>query len=124
MNLRNKWLWCLLPALLWAVVGSAQAPDESTPADPDQDPPLAEGVGGDTTTARRLIESPLGIGDVTIDVLHAGVGGVTSGAVRPGDWAGFQLRVSDVAAKPRQLIIRLEILDADGDDVLWSTEVA
>lgn len=124
MNLRNKWLWCLLPALLWAVVGSAQAPDEPTTADPDQDPPLAEGVGGDTTTARRLLENPLGTGDVTIDVLHAGVGGGTSGAVRPGDWAGFQLRISDAATKPRQLIIRLVVMDADGDDVWWTTEVA
>lgn len=123
MNLRNKWLWCLLPALLWVAMASAQAPDESTPADPDQ-PPLAEGVGGDTTTGRRLLEGPLGTGDVTIDVLNAGLGGGTTGMVRPGDWAGFQIRVSDAFSKPRQLLVRLEITDADGDKVWWTTEVA
>ena len=50
-------------------------------------------------------------GSVELRVLQFGVGN----QARPGDWAGIQVAVLDRAARPRPLLVRLALPDADGD---------
>lgn len=61
------------------------------------------------------VSEKLAEGEVTITCPWFGVGGV----VRNGDWAGLRLGINDSAAKPREIIVRITIPDADGDRVLY-----
>lgn len=52
-------------------------------------------------------------GEVTIDVRQIGLR-----LTRPGEWAGFQLEITDSGAKARNVFVRLELPDPDGDRVI------
>lgn len=65
-------------------------------------PPTA--AFGQTTTVA-------GTGEVTLRVSQFGL----AGAARPGDWVGIELKVTDSAAQPRNVLLRIEIPDGDGD---------
>ncbi len=54
-------------------------------------------------------------GEVAIARDWVGAGGV----VRPGEWAGIQLRINDSNDKPREVVIRIPTVDPDGDKPLW-----
>lgn len=67
----------------------------------------ASGAGGVTASA------------VTIDVLTFGVGGV----VRPGEWAGIRLVLTDSGTRPRGVAVRFHLRDDDGDTLLAERRV-
>ena len=50
-------------------------------------------------------------GEIQIELEKFGVGNMA----RVGDWCGVRIRINDSATKQRELILRLECLDADGD---------
>ena len=50
-------------------------------------------------------------GPVTLELVSFGVGG----AGRPGSWAGVLVTVADASDTPRELVIRIDGFDADGD---------
>lgn len=52
-------------------------------------------------------------GEVTIDVRQIGLR-----VTRPGEWAGFQLEITDSGSKARNVFVRLELPDPDGDRVI------
>lgn len=83
----------------------------SVPVRAQDSPPPTAGVEvvGDLTAS-----------DLKLDVERFGVAGV----VRPGGWVGVRVVVQDSAAKPRELVIRLSIPDADGDEPLNQREIA
>lgn len=54
-------------------------------------------------------------GEVTITCPWFGVGGV----VRPGDWAGLRLAINDSGGKQREVLVRISMLDPDGDTILY-----
>jgi hypothetical protein len=54
-------------------------------------------------------------GEVAVKCQWFGVGG----SVRPGEWAGIQLTVTDSSDKPREVIVRIPMPDADGDKAAW-----
>ena len=58
-------------------------------------------------------------GEVQLDVDQFGVGGV----VRPGDWCGVRVRVTDTAPKQREIVIQVSVPDADSDHVLVQREI-
>lgn len=90
----------LLPAL-WA--GLAWAQDNPTGGVPGPDEP---GLVADAET---------GTGDVTLKVRRIGVGD----KVRPGDWAGYQLEITENSPKAREVWVQLEMADADGDTATY-----
>lgn len=53
------------------------------------------------------------VGEVTIDVRQIGLR-----LTRPGEWAGFQLEITDSGSKARNVFVRLELPDPDGDRVI------
>ncbi len=58
-------------------------------------------------------------GEIAISCPWFGVGG----SVRPGEWAGLQLRLNDSSDKPREVLIRILMNDADGDKIMWETAI-
>jgi hypothetical protein len=56
-----------------------------------------------------------GAGEVGVRVQWVGVGG----RVRPGDWAGIRLLLSDSGDRSREVLVRIGIPDADGDRVIY-----
>lgn len=52
-----------------------------------------------------------GGGEVELRIEQFGVGGV----VRRGDWAGLRVAYSDTGSQPRNIVLRVETRDADGD---------
>lgn len=58
---------------------------------------------------------PTNTGEVTLKVAQFGL----AGAARPGDWIGIELKVTDSAAQPRNVLLRIEIPDGDGDTALF-----
>ncbi|HVZ93853.1 MAG TPA: hypothetical protein VG797_05030 [Phycisphaerales bacterium] len=52
-------------------------------------------------------------GEVQLTVETLGVGGT----VRPGDWAGIRVAVNDSALQPRNIAVRIDFKDADGDTI-------
>ncbi len=57
--------------------------------------------------------------EVTLKVAKFGVGG----AARLGDWAGIQVNLLDHGSSPRDLILRVAITDADGDETQYDRVV-
>ncbi len=64
--------------------------------------------------------TPLSSGEVKIELESFGVGNVA----RCGDWCGIRLRVQDTGARSRELIVRINGLDFDGDTPLYQRETA
>jgi hypothetical protein len=61
-----------------------------------------------------------GTGEVTIQVSQIGLGN----APRAGEWVGIQMVLTDRAATPRDLAVRLALRDSDGDIPLYQRVVA
>jgi hypothetical protein len=61
-----------------------------------------------------------GSGEIAITAPWFGVGGV----VRPGDWTGIRLALTDVGDRQRDVIIRITMPDPDGDSILWERIVS
>ncbi|MBL9032296.1 MAG: hypothetical protein JNM80_11415 [Phycisphaerae bacterium] len=64
-------------------------------------------------SARGQDESSSDGGEVGIACPWFGVGG----AVRPGEWAGLRLAISDKSGSPREVLVRIVVPDPDGDRV-------
>ncbi|MGV6813675.1 MAG: hypothetical protein ACWA5W_01555 [Phycisphaerales bacterium] len=60
-------------------------------------------------------EAPANGYDVELSVANFGVGGLA----REGDWAGIQVQVLDHGSETRDLVLRMSIRDADGDDAQY-----
>jgi len=58
--------------------------------------------------------------EVVIQPVIQGVGG----RVRPGEWTAFAISVTDRAVKSRNILVRLETLDIDGDHSFWSRSIS
>jgi hypothetical protein len=58
-------------------------------------------------------------GEVTVACSNFGVGGV----VRPGEWAALRLIVKDSADRPRDVLLRITLTDADGDRPYYETRI-
>lgn len=61
-----------------------------------------------------------GLGEVAVSVDRWGVGG----AIRRGDYAGLRIALTDLGTRQRELLVRIEVPDADGDRVLYQASVA
>lgn len=93
--------WSVLSVVLvlgWAGVGLAQE-------DGGEDPAAALGVGQ---------------GEVAVSVIEFGLGNM----VRQGEWAGLRLAVTDRGVRQRELLVRFEVKDADGDTTLYERGLA
>lgn len=73
---------------------------------------LCVGVG-----AQEEVEPPVG---PSLELASAGVGGV----VRAGDWAGFQIEITDDADTQREVLLEVRGWDADGDTPLYQRAIA
>lgn len=62
----------------------------------------------------------VGQGEVAVQVVEFGLGDV----VRQGSWAGLRLAVTDRGVRQRELLVRFEIKDADGDTTLYERGLA
>ena len=62
----------------------------------------------------------VGQGEVAVQVVEFGLGDV----VRPGSWAGLRLAITDRGVRQRELLVRFEIKDADGDTTLYERGLA
>lgn len=58
---------------------------------------------------------PGGTGEITITARYFGVGGV----VRPGEWVGIRLQLTDIGDRQRDVLIRVMRPDPDGDRTLF-----
>lgn len=58
-------------------------------------------------------------GEIAISRTWFGVGG----SVRPGEWAGIQLKLNDSSDKPREVLVRILMNDSDGDKIMWETSL-
>ncbi|MCC5785839.1 MAG: hypothetical protein JJU33_03955 [Phycisphaerales bacterium] len=61
-----------------------------------------------------------GGGVVTLDLVEFGVGN----AFRPGGWVTLRLRVSDASPSPREIMLRANGFDPDGDTPVYETVIA
>ncbi len=61
-------------------------------------------------------------GEVIVELFDGEFG--VGGQVRPGDWAGIRLRITDSAAEPRELLLRVAGSDPDGDTPMFESVVA
>jgi len=97
-----------------APTGWAAAQDEPTePAQalgPGVAPGVAPGVGPGVVAG----------GEVRLVVEAFGVGGV----VRPGELVGVRLGLTDTADKPREVVVRMRLPDADGDTTVYQRAIA
>lgn len=75
--------------------------------------------GGQGAPAGQTGAGAAGGGGVAIEVETFGAGGV----VRPGDWAGVRLRLTDRGSQPRLVAVRLHLRDDDGDTQLAERRV-
>lgn len=71
-------------------------------------------------TADPMAALGVGQGEVALSVVEFGLGEV----VRPGSWAGLRLAVTDRGVRQRELLLRVEIKDADGDTTLFERGLA
>lgn len=85
----------------WAGSAAAQEDDEDS----------AGSSGGFSGTSRSSVQA----GDIKLAVRRIGVGD----RVRPGDWAGYQVEVTEESTKSRTVWIQLELPDADGDTATY-----
>lgn len=58
--------------------------------------------------------------EVVIEPKLQGVGG----RVRPGEWTAFAFSVTDRSTKSRNVVLRLDTLDIDGDHTFWSRAIS
>lgn len=79
--------------------------------------PIARGQDAD---ASANASTTVASGEVTVEVLQFGAGGV----VRLGDWIGVQLGITDRTNKVRGLIVRMSLPDADGDTAFMQVNLA
>lgn len=86
------------------LLGLAAGPSLAQSLDPD-DPAAALGVGQ---------------GEVAISSVEFGLGDV----VRPGSWAGLRLAITDRGVRQRELLVRIEVKDADGDTTWYERGLA
>ncbi len=63
---------------------------------------------------------PAAADEVILQVGHLGLGDMP----RVGDWAGIQLIITDRSAQVREIAVRFELPDADGDTALYQRVVA
>ncbi len=73
-----------------------------------------------TGPAQAQDERP--VGEVIVELFNGEFG--VGGQVRPGSWAGIRLRITDSAAQPRELLIRIAGDDPDGDTPMFESVVA
>ncbi len=59
-------------------------------------------------------------GEMSLEVLQVGFGG----RPRPGDWVSLQVRIQDHAEKVRNVMIRMDVPDADGDTAMMQRVIA
>ncbi|MEY3232230.1 MAG: hypothetical protein RL689_2319, partial [Planctomycetota bacterium] len=79
---------------------------------------LAMALAAAPTAARQTAAtSTRAAGEVLIEVDRFGAGN----QARPGDWCGLRLRLTDTASSQRELIVRVQTVDADGDQPLYQT---
>ncbi len=73
-------------------------------------------------SARAQGADPLGepgLGEIQIDVLQLGLGG----QLRPGSWAGVQVRLNDLGLEQRNVVLRVRATDPDGDQPLYDNVI-
>lgn len=80
----------------------------------------APAFGQDGAEADPAAALGVGQGEVAISAVEFGLGEV----VRPGSWAGIRLSVIDRGVRQRELLIRVEMKDADGDTTLFERGLA
>lgn len=85
------------------------------------------GVGVDARAQDVVTDGPdvsaapaVSTGEVKIEVERYGMGGM----VRRGEWAGFRLRLTDSLDKPRNVLVRLQGKDPDGDPAVYEETIA
>ncbi|MEZ6319118.1 MAG: hypothetical protein R3B49_10260 [Phycisphaerales bacterium] len=61
-----------------------------------------------------------GAGEVQVQVVQLGVGN----SPRPGTWTGVQIQLNDLGLEPRNVILRVQSRDPDGDRPLYDRVVA
>ncbi|MEM9082580.1 MAG: hypothetical protein AAGB34_03210 [Planctomycetota bacterium] len=71
-------------------------------------------VGEDLLAEPPQPEKPTSLGQIQIQASSFGVGGL----VRPGDWTALKLELTDQAAQPRSVAVRLHLDQPDGDELL------
>lgn len=98
-------IWCVLLALVPGLVCVARGQEDM----PD---PNAAPVAPPAAAVRS--------GEVDVEVIQFGLGGL----VRPGDWCGVLLGVTDRTTKVRGLVVRLDIPDSDGDTAWMQVNLA
>lgn len=86
------------------VLALSAGPALAQDANPD-DPAAALGVGQ---------------GEVAINAVEFGLGNV----VRPGSWTGLRLAITDRGVRQRELLVRIEVKDADGDTTEYERGLA
>jgi hypothetical protein len=62
----------------------------------------------------RAVQPGRGSNEVTLEVKSFGIGGVP----RQGEWVGVRIAVNDSAEKVRNVMVRMSVLDSDGDTAL------
>jgi hypothetical protein len=97
-------LSAIVVLLAVTLAGPALAQDSAPEANPD-DPAAALGVGQ---------------GEVAVNAVEFGLGDV----VRPGSWAGLRLAITDRGVRQRELLVRIEVKDADGDTTEYERGLA
>jgi hypothetical protein len=100
--------------LICAVLAASLACDRSAWAQPGDG-----ATSGNRTSGAISGQGPLGAEEVRIDLERFGVGDLA----RAGELAGVRVRLLDQGAKPREVIIRLEGRDPDGDTPLFERQV-
>lgn len=108
---RGRWLGAA-GALLVGMIGLAAAGQPSDPLG------TGEGSGG-----RGTVKAGTGqegsAGQIQIKVRSFGV----ANQVRPGEWAGIYLEITDASDKPRTVVLRLNVPDVDGDTAFMQRAV-
>ena len=74
-------------------------------------------IGAPAFARQSTSTGSLGPGEVLIEVDRFGAGN----QARPGDWCGIRLRLTDTATSQRELLVRVQTVDADGDQPLYQT---
>ncbi len=103
MPITHQRLWrvaVLISTLLAAVATPAAA----------QPGPELDGEASTEADRAGSSRAPETLGEVAIEVRQVGLR-----KARPGEWCGFQVQLTDSAAKARDVFVRVEIKDPDGD---------
>lgn len=78
---------------------------------------LATVIGARPASAQE--GAATGSGEIAIKVVQLGLGG----RLRPGEWTGVQVELTDLGSTLRDVVVRMPIPDADGDPALWQRVV-